>query len=684
VRFTSSSDGHGQVFALNAALGRPDLSTLVVLPKAETLFPLLRHALSRLDPDDYNVSLPYPLQRTPLSAFFDNLMELVSSMEGELTYLPAYVAFVLHPYVKNIRMGASAEATRVLFHALEDRLAESPTRRFRLLQDLESDAELFSDAARRLGDEDPEGTATRLRAHLAEIHRRTIGSFRSFRNVRDFAERCMDLIAWVHDRSTAREHPYFTPFFEEFTNSLETIARSLIADKSFNDAASYFALLRRFLGIMYLPFPGTPLHGLQVLGVLETRNLAFERVFVLDANEGVFPDAGPDSTLLPFPVRAALGLPTSRDREDVAAYHFTVLATGAREIHLLYQESGDKERSRFVERLLWEQEKTVGASGSGPGVRSVQYRVNLAAGAPPPIPKTAEIARELRAREMSATALSTYLQCPLKFYYREVLRLAEREEPGAEVDSAQVGLFVHAALQRFFSPLVGRRFTEEDADPHAMELVVDRLFPEWFGPPEAGASRLLHGQLRRHLADFIRGWFRPAAARSRLVVLGLEQNAAASWRGHSLRGRFDAVMERDGVPLLVDYKISSNDAYYVVKWRKLDVDDRDTWADAIPTLQLPVYTLLHAEGSGSDPAAIRAVFLLLGRTVLDEDIEVPLFDDDHPAAVYWPQMEAVLQGVLEEIVSPDVPFTPARDLKSACARCDFTGICGTGWLKEKK
>ncbi|MFI5368342.1 MAG: hypothetical protein ACHQ1F_04940, partial [Spirochaetia bacterium] len=133
VHFYSSPDTHGQVFALNAALKSPDSGTLIVLPRPDTLFPLVRQCLSRFDEESYNVSLGYPLQRTPLYGFLNTLMELVGSMDAERVYLPDYVSFVLHPYVKNIRLGASAEATRVLFHALEERLAHTRTRRFALL-----------------------------------------------------------------------------------------------------------------------------------------------------------------------------------------------------------------------------------------------------------------------------------------------------------------------------------------------------------------------------------------------------------------------------------------------------------------------------------------------------------------------------------------------------------------------
>jgi ATP-dependent helicase/nuclease subunit B len=682
-RFTSSSDTHGQVFALGAALGEPDEQTLIVLPRAETLFPLLRHALSRFEKESYNISLPYPLERTPLYGFLDSLMELVGSMEGELVYLPSYMAFVLHPYVKNLRLGGSAEATRVLFHTLEDRLGETPTRRFALLSDIEGDDELFRRAARRIGAEDETAMAGKLARHLAGIHERTVGSFRSFRSVREFAERCLSLISWVHDESTAREHPNFTEFAESFAGALATIARSLMADKIFNDAGSSFALLRRFLAIQYQGFPGTPLHGMQVLGVLETRNLAFRRVFVLDANEGVFPDTGASASLLPYAVRLALKLPTVRDREALAAYHFSLLAAGAQEMHLFSIVSGDKERSRFVERLLWEEEKSRAPGAAAPdSTRSVQYRVTLEAAAPAAIAKTDEVTAWLAGRAFSATGLSTYLQCPLKFYYREVLRLAEREEPGAEVDQAQIGSFVHAVLHDYFSSRTGRALAAADLDTAAMAVVVDRLFGEWFGPADGGSGRLLREQVKRHLVEFLDGYAKPLAGATTLIVRDLEQDLTADWRGFKLRGRVDAVQTRGGRPVLIDYKTSSNPTSYAVKWKKLDLEDRASWQEAFPTLQLPFYLLLYAPRAGVAPAEMDALFLLLGKTRMDQGIELPLFDAKHPAADWWPGFETVIHALLQEIVTPGVPFEPARDLAKACAYCPFTGICGTGAYRK--
>ena len=681
--FFSSPDSHGQVFALNAALESPDEGTLIVLPRPDTLFPLLRHCLSRFDVESYNVSLPYPLQRTPLYGFLNDLMELVGTMDSERVYLPAYVSFALHPYVKNIRLGQSAEATRVLFHALEERLAAERTRRFATLEEIESDQGLFDEAARRIGEGNPRETAEALRAHLSDIHGRTIHRFRSFPSVLDFAERCIELISWVHDQSTARDHPYFTPFSEAFVRSLEAISRSLMARKSFNDTGSYFALLRRYLATCYLPFPGTPLHGLQVLGALETRNLQFDRIFILDANEGSLPESAAESTLLPFSVRKALGLATYQDREDVSAYHFEQLSAGARELFVYSLGSGGAERSRFVERLLWERQKEESTAEDAGFVHPIQYRITLANDAPPPIAKTSAVAVWLRTRTYSATVLDTYLRCPLKFYYQTVLNLGEREETTGDIEAVDIGIFVHDVLFRYFTPRTQRPLARSDLDSDAMAALVDAMFEKRFGSAESGANRLLRDQIRRHLCDFLTGYMGGLVSRQRVTIETLEHGIEIQKNGFRLRGRLDAVEDRDGRTALIDYKSSAHRSSYTISMKKLIPEDRSTWSAAIRTLQLPFYVLLHSVKTGMEPLDVQAMFLLLGRTEMDERIEVPLFENSADARTAWPVLEKVIFELLAEIISADVPFSPAADLKSACPQCPFTGICGTGWLKEK-
>ena len=175
----------------------------------------------------------YPLHRTPVYGFFNNLMELVASMEGERVYVPDYLKFVLHPYAKNIYFRDSSEVTRILFHSLERRLTDSRGRMFLALSEIEDDGPLFEETADRILKEGIPLSEEDLKGHLKEIHQNTLRKFFSFQNVRDFAIQSIDILDFIFRQSTARLHPFFHPFAEAFLQSLDTLARSLMRETAF-------------------------------------------------------------------------------------------------------------------------------------------------------------------------------------------------------------------------------------------------------------------------------------------------------------------------------------------------------------------------------------------------------------------------------------------------------------------
>ncbi len=676
INLLQSPDGHGQVFALNALLSEPDERTVIVLPSADTLFPVQRHCLSRLDRESYNISLGYPLVRTPVYGFLNDLMELIGSMDGERVYVPRYLTFMLHPYTKNTLFRGSAAATRVLMHAMEESLSGSRTRLFMSLAEMEQNSAVFEQAALSIASDGTPATADELRNHLRSIHQSTIERLRSFASVKDFADRCIELLSWVHDTTTARDHPFFSPFAQSFIESLETISRSLMHDISFQDPRSYFTLLRKYLESRYQRFPGTPLRGLQVLGSLETRNLTFERVFVLDAVEGVLPQGGSEDSLLPLSVRRALGLTTHKEREELEKYHFSLLIEGARELTVFFTDNGEKEKSRFVEQLLWEQQVRDQSVETRPYVKAIQYRVNLENRPPGDIEKTEELVHLLRGRTFSASSLDTYLRCPLAFYYSRVLGLSRREEVTGEFEKVDIGILVHSVLAEFFRPTVGRPMEPADLDTSRMASVVDSQFAAAYGLADSGAGRLLHAQIQAHLRRFLDDYMRPILASTPVTMMALEQRLSREWQGFTLTGRLDAVQRRGDDLLVIDYKTGHDAKSHAINFGKLDPEQRDTWSTAIGSLQLPFYLLL-GEGAGRDAWAM---FLLLGRSRLNASIELPLFAGQEEAAKELPRLQAVILSILEEITSPRIPFSPTKDRKRACPTCDFNGICGTRWL----
>jgi ATP-dependent helicase/nuclease subunit B len=686
IHFYSSADTHGQVYALHTLLGtkeeelKPFLdNTAIVLPSPDTLFPLLRQGISMIDEENYNISLGYPLQRTPVFAFLNNIMELITTMDGDRIYLPEYLNFILHPYTKNIYFNGSAESTRIMFHALEEALTNYRTRTFVTIKEIEEDERFIRLCMDRIPQDGNMAEKELIREHLRSIHRNTIEKFLSFRDMKDFSTKCTELLTYIFNNSTARLHPLFYPFSEAFVRSLEIISCSLMKDIVFSERSSYFTFFRKYLMTCYTPFEGTPLKGLQVLGFLETRNLVFERLFILDLNEEVLPDTRKEDTLLPFKAREILGLPTYRDRDDLAAYYFGTLLAGAKEAHLFFIENDKKERSRFVEKLLWDRQKRDRTTGTERYIQSLQYQIDLRTGLPSEIRKTDNVIGFLRELHYSASTLDLYLRCGLQFYYSSVLRLDRKEELSGDIEKADIGKFIHHVLSRYFLERKGRLLTPEDIDMPGLDLLINRNFDKQYGERPAGAVYLLKKQIKRHLRDFFEKYFSPLIRDEAVTIVACEEDIHIKKDFFHLKGRIDSIITKGGKTVVIDYKTGANPDYLKVNFDKLDISSRTTWNEAIGSIQLPFYMMLYSEQKGTAIKDLDAMFLLLGRSLINREIELPLFSGDNVEDKFK-LLKQLIFFLLEEITDPGIPFTYANDRKKTCPDCGYRFICGTQWI----
>lgn len=686
IYFYTSPDTHGQVFGLSRIL-KEDLErgiplnekTAIVLPSSETLFPLLRHCLSLLDEGSYNISLGYPLHRTPVFGFLNSLMELISSVDENRIYIPNYLKFVLHPYTKNIYFNGSAETTRVLFHTIEEELTKQKTKTFFTLEEIEDNEDIFQSIINRIS-QPANITKQLLRQHLKAIHNNTIRKFLKLKNVHDFAVKCIELLTYIFSNSTAPFHPFFHPFLESFISALESISKSLMKDIAFAETNSYFTFFRKYIMTCYTPFEGIPVSGLQVLGFLETRNLLFDRVFILDMNEGVIPDTKKEDTLLPLKAREILGLPTYIDRDKLASYYFETLLKGAKEVHLFFIDNDNREKSRFVERLLWEKQKMDKKTDTKEYIKSVQYEVNLKNNFPSDIEKTDGIVRFLKDYPYSATTLDTYLRCQLQFYYSYVLLIEKKEWVSGDIERSDIGKFVHTTLSKYFMRRKGYQLKESDIDLNEMDFLIDELFEKDYGRNPTGATYLLKKQIKNHLKDFLKNYSIPLIKKHSVTILDIEEDIKVSKNSFNLKGRPDCIEKRDEKIFIIDYKISSNPTHLKINLDKLDLRRRDTWSKAIGSLQLPFYILLYSEATGKEIKNLNGMFLLLGKAKISDRIELRLFDNSKNAEETYELLTRVIFKLLEEIVNPAIPFQLTSERKKWCPLCNFQYICGTQWL----
>ncbi|MBN1397808.1 MAG: PD-(D/E)XK nuclease family protein [Bacteroidetes bacterium] len=688
INLIKAADTHGQVFALTSYIDRqikngktPDVKSVVVLPEPASLFAVYHQSLSLIDENQYNIALGYPFIRTPIFGFLNNLLELVSAKQNGVFPASLYIRFILHPYTKNISLNQRADITRILFHTMEEKISADTAKKFLTLEDIESRDEVFTKAAFVLNEYESVITPEQLKQHVYTIHNSTVRAFDSIASISDFAGKCIELISYIYEASTARLHPMFRRYAEAMIEVFQGLENSIIAGTSFRDIQGYLTFFRQYVGAQDVPFPGTPLRGLQVLGLLETRGLQFDDVCILDVNEDVLPGSETNDMLLPQELRKRLGLETLSDRDTLMEYYFNLLVHGARQVTLFYNDAGDRTRSRFIEKLLWEEEKRENRCSVQERIKAVHCRLDLTNDTVKPMEKSEQVIAVLRGFSFSASMLDMYLRCPLRFYYTYVLKLDEKEETSDDVDARDIGQFVHLVLNNYYAQLIDSRLQASDFDIRRMEELIERLFEEKFGVVTAGTTFLLKHQIQTRLKDFLTEYQKQVIEKEPVIIRALEKDLTSPVEGIKCTGRIDRIEERNGIHVIMDYKTGINQRKNPVRFDKLDFNDRSTWEDAIQSLQLPLYLMLYKNAVNLPLEQIRPVYLYLGETTITIKSEVPLYENLNDQINDFNKIEKLFSLLFKEILDPEVPFQPPQDLNKTCRNCPMQPVCGTTWIR---
>ncbi|MDO8804928.1 MAG: PD-(D/E)XK nuclease family protein [Elusimicrobiota bacterium] len=674
LHFYKASDTHGEIFKLAQVLKDPAPGDVIVLPEPRTLFPLIENVLPGAG--DYNISMGYPLAATPVYALLDALGDLLDKKSEAGYFAPNYLKFVFHPYIKNFYLKGAAEPSRVIFQTVEERLS-GRVNKYVTLGEIEDDAELLREAAVKLKGYGEKLEAADIKAHIAAIHRTLIAPFEDIKNIAGFAGKLLDFISRISENSTAQLHPYWAPFVEKAMGHIIELRNSRLAGESFDGPAAYFKFFMAFIRGANYPFPGTPLKGLQVLGFLETRGLKFDRVYFLDANADILPAARKEDTILSHFVREGLGLSTYKTRGRLSRYYFSALLSGAKEAHIFYKDSADKERSPFVEKLIWDLER----QGKEPGEGEVHLRISFSQAEPGAIAKTAELTAALKAREFSPSALDTYLGCGLQYYYRYALRLSEKDEISDDIEQRDIGAMVHEVLENFFGSRKGSPLNITEKDYGLIIEEAGRVFDARLKGHNAGFEYLIKRQVERRLRDIL-DYHRDNLPG--ITVLDCETKLTAELQTKhgsiKLTGRADRVDQRGGVIHIVDYKTGARAS--VPNWAKFDLGIREDWPATLKSTQLPFYLLAYLGGNkGAEARNMDASLMLLGsENITEETLYKERYKKTPDKAAIFGAYKEAITALIEEILDKDLPFSPPPD-ETPCAVCSFKNLCGRQWVE---
>ena len=602
----------------------------------------------------------YPLRQTTAYAFVERLLELQRNRRhgkgGESFYHVDVTGILSHPYIGEID---GKSASRLYAKVMEGRY-------------LRVEESFF--------DEDP-------------LLRRI---FTAAGDWRSLAEYLMDVLRAVAERFAASEERSLRlAYMSIISDNLSQVNNSLKDCDVDITNSIYASLVKRHLQTVRIPFSGEPLKGLQVMGILETRNLDFKNVIILSMNDDNFPgDMSGASSFIPYNLRAAYGLPTPEHHEGVYAYYFYRLVQRAERVDMLYCSHADEkttgECSRYIYQLMYESPYPIERVNVG-------VDINVDMPAPISVAKSGRTLDVLNAyldadggRILSPTALSRYVACPLQFYFASVAGIDERDELTEEVDNPMFGTIVHAAMQKLYEPLEGVAHPSKQLEAiirsGAVERAVEQSINEnYLKMPEADASDyggdliLVHDIATRYIKH---GIIHYDMAHDAFAVMKVEEKIAGRFdlgdgRNVSIGGRADRIDSLDdGTLRVVDYKTGAQHSEIDSLESLFEGEGRTRVGNILQTL---IYSMIisHSFGRNVRPA-LYFVRYMQHRT----DFSPAIVDKSADGAEidygsYAVEFERSLRCKLAELFDASTPFVQcdASEAESTCKYCQYKTIC---------
>ncbi|MSS27690.1 PD-(D/E)XK nuclease family protein [Desulfovibrio sp. PG-178-WT-4] len=686
--FFAGYDCHSQLQALRGTLAdKPDAatpSTAVVLTDSALLMPVLHH----LPDKDVNVSMGYPLPRSPLNRLLDALLRLQAGRsEDGRYYWRDLLQCLRHPYLNMLKADDADGRSLPLCDAL------------RRLENLVRTGSRFVDLP-TLADECRAALPEPLAALFSRCLSVMLDAVSAARTTADMAECLRGICDFLLDYGGEmwRHFPLDAEAMYRLMRHAEPILRETCLAQTPFPPTVLHGITRQVLEQERVPFEAEPLTGLQVLGMLETRLLHFERVLIVDATDDKLPGNPAQDPLLPDSLRQVLGLPDARRRERTAAHTLYRLCAGADEVHFFWQEGisrsalfdGKKSRSRFVEQLIWEEEQRRGAllaPGEAP-LAAARCTVRATQTRPKSLERRAGLdaaVQKLLREPLSATRLDVYLQCPLRFAWQYLCRLAPQREINEGDDPAAVGICIHNTLRALYEPYLHKEVRRGDI---SMETVRARFYEAL---EAADLRRLLPADscLMLETAAPLRLERFLAQQPESTLILALEEKLTAdlalNGRSYAFTGTLDRLDRRDGQLHVLDYKTGGikrhdgglwTDAPFFQKVALACAPEQDASPEALfeelrerlPSLQLPCYLSMLMAGKMGNPGDAALVELK------EDGAEIPLFgglaDEDLAEALGYCDLSLAL--VLRHLES--APHFAARPDRH-CAWCPYAGLC---------
>ena len=673
---------------LDANLTEQEIETAVVLCDETMLEPILHTIPEKANGHDLkylNVTMGYPISSTPVYSLIKHLIELQIRgwSEKRGAFCLTNVSNILkHPYViagsenslklrETLMKGKRFFPTESELHA-DEFLKRIFTRYTDNKEWMESIASLVFDIA-NIANKDSEGN---------ELYNKL------------FCE------------ATLKVHTQVQRMIHLFENGELNLEQSTAG-----------RLLVRLLSMQSMPFHGEPVVGLQVMGLLETRNLDFKNVIMLSVNEGNIPKGKGENSYIPYNLRRAFGLTLSEHRDSIYAYNFYRLLQRAQNVTLVYNNSADSRGGGECSRYILQLEGSNLYKIDRLALSAEQSCDTVANGE---VPKTEAMIETLRKRFdkgynknaglLTPSAINRYLKCGLSFFYYYILGLKPAEEIDVEMLPTDFGVVFHKAAEDLYNSMTQRdnvidrqsidRILEQ---PLLLYRIIDDAFKETFfkgGTPVYNGEQYINRDMLKRFLTHLLNIDKTAASFNYICgegIVGMPHSIVSNGNTIDLEigGTIDRIDVKDDTVNIIDYKTGGG-----ARDTKTSLDDifahegkssgyrLQSFLYSVVIDKLLTGSPVNISGGGYDwgkalkslkPTKVSPHLIYVHKETGDVNRNNYIVDVENNAITDITTIEGEfmerLNGVLEEIFDKEKKFTPTCDEKR-CEYCDYKKICG--------
>ena len=451
-----------------------------------------------------------------------------------------------------------------------------------------------------------------------------------------------------------------------------------------------YRLLDQSLRRISIPFEGEPLTGLQIMGLLETRCLDFKNLVLFSANEGFLPRIAAGHSFVPYHLRKGFGMPTYEDRDAMYAYYFYRLIQRTEKTVIVYNSITEgiasSEKSRFLYQLLYDSEFEVeelnlsfnfkGSNNEPIWIEATESHIT-------------KLASTYSIRNLSPSAINSYLDCKLKFYFRYIAGIKEKEELKEEIDAVLFGNLFHYAVEILYRP-----FENTMIESHALKLLRgdERRIQEvvrqavavkyYQMDPSETKNVKLSGQsilIASHIRDYIHQLLENDMKFAPFHLVSLEKEYSAGYEVVSgdkkisirIGGIIDRIDQTSSGLRIIDYKTGRNLKLDFKEW--IHLSDRNYSDRRKEIFQTLIYADILSQTENELP-------ILPGIYKLDD-----LFKDEFVPNIIFQgeklvfqkvksEFTAVFSELLSEMFSIGNVYDQTKDSQK-CSYCPYNKIC---------